>query len=72
MECQIPYLRISIQEGLNDEENKKSRLEELEVLDEKRLKAQQYFECYKANMSKAFNRKVQPRFFQVGDMVIVI
>ncbi|KAB5512326.1 hypothetical protein DKX38_029354 [Salix brachista] len=50
LECQIPYLRSAIQEGLNDEENTKLRLEELEALDEKRLKAQQCLECYKANM----------------------
>ena len=40
LEQQIPSLRIVIQEGLTDEENAKIRLQELEVLDEKRLEAQ--------------------------------
>ncbi|KAK4381668.1 hypothetical protein Sango_2944900 [Sesamum angolense] len=47
IEQQIPSLRITIQEGLTQEENAKIRLEELEALDEKRLEAQQRLECYK-------------------------
>ena len=39
LERQIPLLRIAIQEGLTGEENAKLRLQELEALDEKRLKA---------------------------------
>ena len=40
LESQIPSLRMVIQEGLTDEENAKLRLQELEALDERRLKAQ--------------------------------
>ncbi|XP_071902387.1 uncharacterized protein [Coffea arabica] len=39
LEQQIPSLRIAIQEGLTEEENVRLRLEELEVLEEKRLEA---------------------------------
>ena len=39
LERQIPSLQIAIQEGLTEEENAKLRLQELEVLDEKRLEA---------------------------------
>ncbi|KAK4388287.1 hypothetical protein Sango_2435300 [Sesamum angolense] len=39
LEQQIPSLRITIQEGLTEEENAQIRLEELEALDEKRLEA---------------------------------
>ncbi|KAL0286982.1 UNVERIFIED_CONTAM: hypothetical protein Sradi_7134700 [Sesamum radiatum] len=69
LEQQISSLRIVIQEGLTEEENARIRLEELEALDEKRLEAQQRLECYQARMSKAFNKKVRPRSFQVGDLV---
>ncbi|KAM1223822.1 hypothetical protein FF1_042700 [Malus domestica] len=60
---------MAIQEGLTDEENAKLRLQKLEALDEKILKAQQHFECYQARLSKAFNKKVLPRSFQMGDLV---
>ncbi|XP_022871853.1 uncharacterized protein LOC111390951 [Olea europaea var. sylvestris] len=67
---QIPSLRIAIQEGLTTEENAHLRLEELEALDEKRLEEKMHLECYQARMAKSFNKKVQPRSFQVGDLVL--
>ncbi|KAL0434028.1 UNVERIFIED_CONTAM: hypothetical protein Slati_2737100 [Sesamum latifolium] len=72
LEQQIPSLRIAIQEGITEEENARLRLEELEALDEKRLEAQQRLECYQARLSKAFNKKVHPRSFQVGDLVLAV
>ncbi|XP_024196030.1 uncharacterized protein LOC112199214 [Rosa chinensis] len=72
LEKQIPSLRIALQEGLTDEENVKLRLQELEALDEKRLDAQQHLECYQARMSRAFNKGVRPRSFQVGDLVLAV
>ncbi|XP_019197183.1 PREDICTED: uncharacterized protein LOC109191059 [Ipomoea nil] len=72
LERQIPSLRLAIQEGLTDEENAKLRLAELEALDEKRLQAQQSLECYQARMSRAFNKRVRTRSFQIGDKVLAI
>ncbi|KAH6836354.1 hypothetical protein C2S53_011214 [Perilla frutescens var. hirtella] len=72
LEQQLLSLRIAIQEGLTEEENARLRLEELEALDEKRLEAQQRLECYRARLSRAFNKKVRPRFFQIGDLVLAI
>ncbi|XP_074288214.1 uncharacterized protein LOC141613381 [Silene latifolia] len=72
LEMQIPSLRIAIQEELTEDENDKLRLAELEALDEKRLDAQQKLQCYQARMSRAFNKKIRPRSFQVGDLVLAI
>ncbi|XP_055824935.1 uncharacterized protein LOC129893428 [Solanum dulcamara] len=69
-ERQIPLL--AIQEGFTEEENARLRLAELEALDEKRLEAQQNFECYQACLSSAFNKKVHLRLFQVGDQVLAV
>ncbi|KAL0319665.1 UNVERIFIED_CONTAM: hypothetical protein Sradi_5228000 [Sesamum radiatum] len=63
---------IAIQEGFPEEENARIRLEELEALDEKRLEAQQRLECYQVRLSKAFNKKVSPCSFQVGDLVLAV
>ena len=57
---------------LSNEDNVGLRLEELEALDEKRLEAQQRLECYQARLTKAFNKKVKPRSFQVGDLVLTV
>ncbi|XP_056695837.1 uncharacterized protein [Spinacia oleracea] len=72
LELQIPSLRVAIQEGLTKDDNDKLRLAELEALDEKRLQAQQKSECYQARLSRAFNKKVRPRSFQVGDIVLAV
>ncbi|KMT11469.1 hypothetical protein BVRB_5g107940 [Beta vulgaris subsp. vulgaris] len=72
LEIQVPSLRIAIQEDLTVEENAKIRLAELEALDEKRLEVQQKLECYQARLTRAFNKKVRVRSFQVGDMVLAV
>ncbi|XP_071933710.1 uncharacterized protein [Coffea arabica] len=72
LECQIPSLRIAIQEGLSEEDNVRLRLEELEALNEKRLETQQRIECYQARLSKAFNKHVRPRSFQIGELVLTV
>ncbi|XP_071917153.1 uncharacterized protein [Coffea arabica] len=72
LECQISSLRIAIQEGFSEEDNVRLRLEELETLDEKRLEAQQRIECYQARLSKAFNKHVRPRSFQIGELVLAV
>lgn len=46
LECQISSLQIAIQEWLTEEENATLRLQELEGLNERTLKAQQSLQCY--------------------------
>ncbi|KAH0650426.1 hypothetical protein KY284_030338 [Solanum tuberosum] len=72
LEPQIPSLRLAIQERLTEEESARLRLTELEVLDEKRLEAQQNLECNQARLSRTFNKKVRLRCFQVGDEVLAV
>ncbi|XP_070013537.1 uncharacterized protein [Nicotiana sylvestris] len=57
---------------LTEEENACLRLEELESLDEKKLEAQQSLDCYQTRLSRAFNKKVRLRSFQVGDQVLAV
>ncbi|KAI3470611.1 hypothetical protein Pfo_027274 [Paulownia fortunei] len=72
LEQQIPSLRIVMQEGPIEEENARVQLEELDALDEKRLEAQQRLECYQPCLSRAFNKKVRSRSFQVGDLMLAM
>ncbi|XP_070008272.1 uncharacterized protein LOC142165127 [Nicotiana tabacum] len=58
--------------GLTSEENAQLCLVELEALDDKGLEAQQKLECYQARLARAFNKKVRPRSFQVGDLVLAV
>ncbi|XP_071902614.1 uncharacterized protein [Coffea arabica] len=68
----IPSLRIDIEEGLNEKDNIRLRLEELETLDEKILETQQRIECYQARLSKVFNKYVRPRSFQIGELLLAV
>ncbi|KAM1889615.1 hypothetical protein ACFX13_047579 [Malus domestica] len=61
-----------MQEGLTKEKNVKLQLQELEALDERRLKTQQHLQCYQARLSKVFNKKACPRSFQTGDLVLAL
>ena len=70
LEVQIPSLRIALTTQMTTEEQHQKRLEELEMLDEKRLEAQQHIEFYQARISRAFDKKVRQRSFKEGDLVL--
>lgn len=57
LEIQIPSLRTALDLEMTAEDNHKLHLQELEVLDNKRLQAQQRIQLYQARISKAFNQK---------------
>jgi len=67
-----PKLRIASLEDLTEDENHKLQLAELDALDEKRVQAQQRFECCQARLSPTFNKRVRSRSFQVGDQVLIV
>ena len=72
LEIQISSLRISLATKITDAENDWLHLQELEVLDEKRLQAQQRIKLYQARISRAFNKKVKQQVFHTGDLVLAI
>jgi len=63
LEIQMPSLRVTLATKMTKEDNDRLRLQELKVLDEKRLQAQQDIEFYQAQISKTFNKKFKQRVF---------
>ena len=59
LEIQIPSLCIALATGMTTEEQHQKCLEELEMLDERRLEAQQQIEFYQARISRVFNKRVR-------------
>ena len=55
-----------------DEEKHQLHLQELEVLDNKRLQAQQQIELYQARISRAFKKKVREWIFKKGDLILAV
>ena len=70
LEVEIPSLRVSLKGLIIDEDYRAMRLQELELLDEKRMVSFDHMRVYQKYMSKAFNKKVHPREFQIGDLVL--
>ena len=56
---------------MTNEEKHRLRLQELGALDDKRLQAQQQIELYQAQITRAFNKKVE-RTFKKGDLVLAV
>ena len=70
LEVEIPSLRVSLKGLVTNEDYCAMKLQELELLDEKRQASFDHMRVYQKCMSKAFNKKVHPREFQVGDLVL--
>ncbi|XP_060177812.1 uncharacterized protein LOC132607745 [Lycium barbarum] len=69
-EIEIPSLRIIEDVGLDDAEWIRSRHEQLMLIDEKRMDAVCHSQLYQNRMSKAFNKRVRPRKFESGQLVL--
>ena len=56
--------------GLSEDDWIQTRLDQLNLIDEKRLTAICHGQTYQKRMIKAFNKKVRRQEYQVGDLVI--
>ncbi len=70
IEVEIPSLRILKELGIDESEWIQSRLDQLNLLDEKRLAAACHGQLYQRRMARAFNKSVHPCEFQPGDLVL--
>ena len=70
MEVQISSLRIMKDTGLNKDDWIQNRLDQLNLIDEKRLTAVCHGQTYQKQMIKTFNKKVRRQVYEVGDLVI--
>ncbi|XP_070029040.1 uncharacterized protein [Nicotiana sylvestris] len=67
---EISSLRIVAEAGIDDDEWVKTRLEQLSLNDEKRLAAMCHGQLYQKRVARAYNKKVRPRKFEVGQQVL--
>ena len=59
IKVQIPSLRIMKDAGLSEDDWVQTRLDQLNLIDEKRLTAVSHGQMYQKQMIKAFNKKVR-------------
>ncbi|XP_070020390.1 uncharacterized protein [Nicotiana sylvestris] len=69
-EVEIPSLRIIQEAKLSDVEWIRSRYEKLALIDGKKMNALCHGQLYQNRMSRAFNKRVKPRQFTPGPLVL--
>nr|XP_010321281.1 uncharacterized protein K02A2.6-like [Solanum lycopersicum] len=69
-EIEIPSLRIVVEAEIDDDEWIKTRLEQLSLIDEKHLTSACHGQLYQRRMARAYNKKVHPRHFEEGQLVL--
>ncbi|XP_059310184.1 uncharacterized protein LOC132061367 [Lycium ferocissimum] len=69
-EVEIPSLRIIQEAELKDAEWVKTRYEQLAMIEEKRMVAVCHEQLYRQRMSRAFNKRVRTRLFQIKQLVL--
>nr|XP_009624634.1 uncharacterized protein LOC104115664 [Nicotiana tomentosiformis] len=70
VKVEIPCLRIVAEAKIDDDEWVKTRLEQLNLIKEKRLASMCHGQLYQKRMGRAYNKKVRPRKFEVGQLVL--
>ncbi|KAI5447986.1 hypothetical protein KIW84_015428 [Lathyrus oleraceus] len=70
VEVQIPSLRIMKEAGLDEDEWIQTRLDQINLIDEKRLAAVYHRQIYQKRMTQAFNKKVKRQVYQLGALVV--
>jgi len=69
-EVEIPSLRVLMETKLEEAEWVKARYDQLNLIEEKRLAVVCHGQLYQRRMKKAFDKKVRPREFHEGDLVV--
>jgi len=69
-EVKIPSLRVLMETKLEEAEWVQVRYDQLNLIDEKRLAVVGHGQLYQKRMKKTFDKKVHPREFREGDLVV--
>src|ERR1051325_8566122 len=70
VEVEIPSMRVLMEDKLSEAEWCQSRYDQLNLIEEKRLTALCHGQLYHRRMKKAFDKKVRPRVFREGGLVL--
>jgi hypothetical protein len=70
VEVEIPSMRVLMEAELSEAEWVQSRYDQLNLIEEKRMTALCHGQLYQKRMKQAFDKKVRPREFKEGDLVL--
>ena len=72
IEIEMGSLRVALEQQISKTEWAQSRYDQLSLLDERRLRAVDHVQAYQRKMTHAFKKRVKPKKFQKGDLVLKV
>ena len=72
VEIEMRSLRVALEQQISETEWVQFRYDQLSLLDERRLRATNHFQAYQRKMTCAFRKRVKPRKFHKGDLVLKV
>lgn len=70
LELEIPSLRISLRGIVDDDSYREKRLQQLEILNERRINPLEHIQEYHKNLQWSYNDKVIQCSFSIGNLVL--
>ena len=65
-------LRVALEQKISETEWAESHYDQLSLLDKKRLRVTYHVQAYQRKMTRAFGKRVKPRKFKKGDLVLKV
>ena len=72
VETEMGSLRVALKQQIYETEWAQARFDQLNLLDEKRLRAIDHVQAYQRKMARAFRKRVKPKPLQKQDLVLKI
>ncbi|RVX10135.1 hypothetical protein VitviT2T_003772 [Vitis vinifera] len=70
IETEMGSLRVALEQQISETEWAQARFDQLNLLDERRLRAADHVQAYQRKMAHAFRKRVKPRPLYKGDLVL--
>ena len=68
VETEMGSLKVALEQQISEIEWVEVRFDQLNLLDEERLRAVDHVQAYQRKMARAFRKRVKPRPLQKGDL----
>eukprot|EP00261_Vitis_vinifera_P037221 XP_019078464.1 PREDICTED: uncharacterized protein LOC109123373 [Vitis vinifera] len=72
VEIEMGSLRVALEQQIPEADRAQARFDQLNLLDERRLRAADHVRAYQRKMARAFKKRVKPRPLHVGDLVLKV
>nr|CAN67366.1 hypothetical protein VITISV_007976 [Vitis vinifera] len=72
VEIEMGSLRVALEQQIPETDWAQARFDQLNLLDERRLRAADHVRAYQRKMARAFKKRVKPRPLRIGDLVLKV